>query len=185
MIGNLFGNGNDRRSDNATVHLVTRLINPDHDVRFAIGFYQLDCLMLVSVEGLAQRLDGNKPFGFESSQQFLADISHTGGIYRVQIVGTAIIQSLVEIVEDRQHHFCQVQVGVHLVLFYLGGMTALGFFFPIVGLILYLVWKDQTPLKAHSAGKGALIGVIVWTALSIILAILAYVIPLLVFYSYY
>lgn len=66
-----------------------------------------------------------------------------------------------------------------------GGMTALGFFFPIVGLILYLVWKDQTPLKAKSAGKGALIGVIVWTALSIILAILAYVIPLLVFYSYY
>ena len=66
-----------------------------------------------------------------------------------------------------------------------GGMTALGFFFPIVGLILYLVWKVQTPLKAHSAGKGALIGVIVWTALSIILAILAYVIPLLVFYSYY
>ena len=66
-----------------------------------------------------------------------------------------------------------------------GGMTALCFFFPIVGLILYLVWKDQTPLKAKSAGKGALIGVIVWTALSIILAILAYVIPLLVFYSYY
>jgi hypothetical protein len=66
-----------------------------------------------------------------------------------------------------------------------GGMTALGFFFPIVGLILYLVWKDQTPLKAKSAGKGALIGVIVWTALSVILAILAYVIPLLVFYSYY
>lgn len=66
-----------------------------------------------------------------------------------------------------------------------GGMTALSFFFPIVGLILYLVWKDQTPLKAKSAGKGALIGVIVWTALSVILAILAYVIPLLVFYSYY
>lgn len=66
-----------------------------------------------------------------------------------------------------------------------GGMTALGFFFPIVGLILYLVWKDQTPLNAKSAGKGALIGVIVWTVLSVVLAILAYVIPLLVFYSYY
>ncbi len=66
-----------------------------------------------------------------------------------------------------------------------GGMTALGFFVPIVGLILYLVWKDQTPLKAHSAGKGALIGVIVWTALSIILAILAYVIPMLIFSSYF
>ena len=66
-----------------------------------------------------------------------------------------------------------------------GGMTALGFFFPIVGLILYLVWKDQTPLKAKSAGKGALIGVIVWTVLSVILAIASYVIPLLVFYSYF
>ena len=66
-----------------------------------------------------------------------------------------------------------------------GGMTALSFFFPIVGLILYLVWKDQTPLKAKSAGKGALIGAIVWTALSVILVILAYVIPLLIFSSYY
>ena len=65
------------------------------------------------------------------------------------------------------------------------GYAFLGFLLPVIGLILYLVWKDQTPLKAHSAGKGALIGVIVWTALSIILAILAYVIPLLVFYSYY
>lgn len=66
-----------------------------------------------------------------------------------------------------------------------GGMTALGFFFPIVGLILYLVWKDQTPLKAHSAGKGALIGVIVWTALSILLGILSVVIPMLIVGSYF
>ncbi|MDR0488375.1 MAG: DUF4870 domain-containing protein [Propionibacteriaceae bacterium] len=41
-----------------------------------------------------------------------------------------------------------------------GGMAVLGFFFPVVGLVLYLVWKDQTPLKAKSAGKGALAGVI-------------------------
>ena len=54
-----------------------------------------------------------------------------------------------------------------------GGIMALSFFFPIVGLILYLVWKNQTPLKAHSAGKGALIGVIVPIAGSVILAILA------------
>lgn len=66
-----------------------------------------------------------------------------------------------------------------------GGMTALGFFFPIVGLILYLVWKDQTPLMAHSAGKGALIGVIVWTALSILLGILSVVIPMLIVGSYF
>lgn len=49
-----------------------------------------------------------------------------------------------------------------------GGYTALGFFFPIVGLILYLVWKAQTPLRARSAGKGALIGVIVEVGLTII-----------------
>ena len=66
-----------------------------------------------------------------------------------------------------------------------GGMTALGFFFPIVGLILYLVWKDQTPLKAHSAGKGALIDVIVWAALSILLGILSVVIPMLIVGSYF
>ena len=59
------------------------------------------------------------------------------------------------------------------------------FFFPIVGLILYLVWKDQTPLKAHSAGKGALIGVIVWTALSILLGILSVVILMLIVGSYF
>lgn len=41
------------------------------------------------------------------------------------------------------------------------GWAFLGFLIPIVGLILYLVWKDKTPLKAKSAGKGALIGFIV------------------------
>ena len=40
------------------------------------------------------------------------------------------------------------------------GFAFLGFCFPIVGLILWLVWKDSTPLKAGSAGKGALAGVI-------------------------
>lgn len=41
------------------------------------------------------------------------------------------------------------------------GLAVLCFFFPIVGLILWLVWKDQYPLKAKSCGKGALIGVCV------------------------
>ncbi len=41
------------------------------------------------------------------------------------------------------------------------GYAVLGFFLPIVGLILYLIFKEKTPLKAKSAGKGALIGVIV------------------------
>lgn len=53
------------------------------------------------------------------------------------------------------------------------GFAILGFFFPLIGLILWLVWKDSTPLKAKSAGKGALVGVIVSVALSIISSVLA------------
>ena len=53
------------------------------------------------------------------------------------------------------------------------GMAVLGFFIPIVGLVLYLLWKDTTPLKAKSAGKGALIGFIVMVVSWIIIAIVA------------
>ena len=49
--------------------------------------------------------------------------------------------------------------------------SVLGFFIPIIGLVLYLVNMDKSPLKAKSAGKGALLGVIVWTILGIILSI--------------
>ena len=38
---------------------------------------------------------------------------------------------------------------------------ALGCCIPVVGLILFLVWKDSKPKTAKSAGKGALISVIV------------------------
>ncbi len=41
------------------------------------------------------------------------------------------------------------------------GWGVLGFFFPLVGLILFLVWKDTKPRCAKSAGIGALVGVIV------------------------
>ena len=53
------------------------------------------------------------------------------------------------------------------------GFAVLGFFFPLIGLILYLVWKAETPLKAKSAGKGALIGFIVSVVLSILYAVIA------------
>lgn len=53
------------------------------------------------------------------------------------------------------------------------GFAVLGFFFPLIGLILYLCWKDQQPLKAKSCGKGALIGVIVEVSLAIIFVIFA------------
>ncbi len=39
-----------------------------------------------------------------------------------------------------------------------GGWGVLGFFIPLVGLILYLVWRDDKPRRAKSAGRGALIG---------------------------
>ena len=41
------------------------------------------------------------------------------------------------------------------------GFAFLGFMIPLIGLILYLVWKDDKPLKAASAGKGALIGAVI------------------------
>ena len=53
-----------------------------------------------------------------------------------------------------------------------GGIAALGFFFPLIGLILYLVWKDETPLRAKSAGKGALAGFITGIVLSVLFTII-------------
>ena len=52
------------------------------------------------------------------------------------------------------------------------GLAVLGFFIPIVGLILYLVKKDTAPLKAKSAGKGALIGFCVGLVFSILYSVL-------------
>lgn len=53
------------------------------------------------------------------------------------------------------------------------GFAVLGFLFPIIGLNLYLVWKSERPLRAKSAGKGALIGFIVGIVFSIISYIIA------------
>ena len=61
------------------------------------------------------------------------------------------------------------------------GFAILGFFFPIVGLILFLIWKDQFPLKAKSCGKGALIGAIVVVVFSIISAILTAILANMLF----
>lgn len=55
------------------------------------------------------------------------------------------------------------------------GWAVLGFFVPLVGLILYLVWKNEKPLTAHRAGKGALISVIVSVVLMVIWMILMFV----------
>lgn len=49
------------------------------------------------------------------------------------------------------------------------GWWALGFFFPLVGLILFLAWKEQKPLTAKRAGIGALVGAIVSVVLVVLL----------------
>lgn len=48
------------------------------------------------------------------------------------------------------------------------GWAVLGFFIPLVGLILYLVWQDSRPKDASKAGKGALTGFIINIVLGII-----------------
>lgn len=53
--------------------------------------------------------------------------------------------------------------------------SLLGFIWPLVGLILYLVWKDSKPVSSKQAGKGALIGVIVQVVCGILLFILSIV----------
>ena len=52
------------------------------------------------------------------------------------------------------------------------GYAVLGFFFPLIGFILYLIWKNNFPYKAKSCGKGALIGFISGTITAIVLNVL-------------
>ena len=40
------------------------------------------------------------------------------------------------------------------------GIAILGFLFPLIGLIMYIVWLNSLPFRARSAGKGALASVI-------------------------
>ena len=53
------------------------------------------------------------------------------------------------------------------------GWFCLGFCIPIVGLILWLVWKAETPMKAKKAGLGALIStiasIVIWVIYFIII----------------
>ncbi len=58
------------------------------------------------------------------------------------------------------------------------GYAVLGFFIPIVGLILYLVWKQEFPMRAKSAGKGALISVIVEVSLVVLIYLLIFIVML-------
>ena len=51
------------------------------------------------------------------------------------------------------------------------GWGILGFFFPLVGLILFLVWLKDRPLASKYAGIGALIKFLLYIYLTVILII--------------
>lgn len=59
----------------------------------------------------------------------------------------------------------------------------LGFFVPIAGLILYLLWKDERPRAAKAAGIGALVSTIISVVVTILFTSL-YVGLVLAFMSY-
>ena len=48
-----------------------------------------------------------------------------------------------------------------------------GFFVPIAGLVLYLMWKDTKPQSAKKAGMGALISVVIGVVLQVLAAVIA------------
>ncbi len=50
----------------------------------------------------------------------------------------------------------------------IGAWWLLGAFIPLVGLILFLVWKDEYPKRAKSAGIGALVVACIEVIISII-----------------
>lgn len=52
-------------------------------------------------------------------------------------------------------------------------LALVGFFFPLVGLILYLCIRKDEPKKAKSAGKGALAGVIIYIVFVVIITALS------------
>ena len=62
------------------------------------------------------------------------------------------------------------------------GLRVLCWFFPIVGIILYFVKKDEKPVYAKQCGKAALISIIVNIALSFVYTIVGTVIGVGMYY---
>ncbi len=56
------------------------------------------------------------------------------------------------------------------------GWGILGFFLPIVGFILWLVWKDEHPARSRSAGIGCLVSVCLGVVGVILYVVLVFVI---------
>ena len=48
-----------------------------------------------------------------------------------------------------------------------GGIKWACFVAPILGLILYIMWKDEKPVAASECGKYGIYGIIFWVVLNI------------------
>ncbi len=55
------------------------------------------------------------------------------------------------------------------------GWGVLGFFIPLVGLILFLTWKVERPKASKSAGIGALVGFVSGILFYILIFVIAFV----------
>lgn len=55
-----------------------------------------------------------------------------------------------------------------------GGLDALSFFFPVVGWVLWAIFKSDTPIKAKSCAKWAWIGFGVWVVINTIIYAVAF-----------
>lgn len=64
------------------------------------------------------------------------------------------------------------------------GLNILSFFFPVVGLILYLVYMDTTPIRAKKIGKFAIIGAAIGVCLGILFAIIVPIVTMMFFRMY-
>ena len=51
------------------------------------------------------------------------------------------------------------------------GFAFLSFFFPTIGFILWLVWRELLPKRARSCGKGALVGLLVGILLVVLVTV--------------
>lgn len=63
------------------------------------------------------------------------------------------------------------------------GFAILGFFIPIAGLILFIIYEKNKPKRAKSAGKGALAGFITKVVLGIIVSVICVFYSASIFYN--
>ena len=62
------------------------------------------------------------------------------------------------------------------------GWGVLGFFIPLVGLILYLVWMDNRKKDSKAAGLGAMIGAICYVVIPLIISFIMWLVAVLIFF---